>query len=357
MVFIPGAGNGTFPAPRDQDFVGLEGDFPVRLFSENVTPDLDGDGEPDVVFVGGQQGSGNYVFVGLGNGAGAFATTRYIMSRGPAPAPGPQLAGRGSPGRSGVRLSGSWSATSTATASLDIATGNAGSARPGGVSLLLGAAPGAFRAARSFSVPNDLPDFGWRPQPVRDRRDRARRLHATADRSSSRRPRAASTSTGEMHAHDGRERRQHRGAGVRVRDGGFEFHARSMPRRGLRPRRQPRRRLLGVSPSSGRARPGALRRRCGSPRRRGRHRQPAARTSGTSSRRTSTATASRTSPSTRGPRRWSRRHRRVPQQRRRPRLHARRRPPARAASVRRRRLATSTSPSTAWWRRTSTATA
>jgi len=161
MVFLPGAGNGTFPAPRLEDFIGLEGDFPGRLFSENVTPDLDDDGNLDVVFLGGPSSYGNYVFVALGNGGGGFAMTRYVMSRGPAPAPGPQLAGAGV---QVDRVHGypvvvdDFDGDGVA----DLATGNAGITRPGGVSLLLGATPGTFRAPRSSSLPEDGLDFNGR---------------------------------------------------------------------------------------------------------------------------------------------------------------------------------------------------
>src|SRR5262249_27038949 len=50
IVFIKGPGDGTFPTPPDANFTGVDA-IPIRRFSENVAPDLDGDGKPDVLFV------------------------------------------------------------------------------------------------------------------------------------------------------------------------------------------------------------------------------------------------------------------------------------------------------------------
>ncbi|MBI3249129.1 MAG: VCBS repeat-containing protein [Deltaproteobacteria bacterium] len=154
MVFIPGNGDGTFPTPPDNNFIGLDSDFPLRRFTENVTPDLNGDGKLDVIFLGGFQNVVNQAFVGLGNGDGTFAVTRYVMSPGPALAPNPQPVTASVDSVYGYPVV---TADFNGDGVVDLATGNIGGGqRPGGVSLLPGATPGTFAAPRSFPIRFDL---------------------------------------------------------------------------------------------------------------------------------------------------------------------------------------------------------
>src|SRR6266487_4050032 len=73
MVFMKGQGNGSFAVPTDANFTGIDS-APMRRFTENVAPDLNGDGKLDVVFVVLQSGGfgKSQVMVGLGRGDGTF---------------------------------------------------------------------------------------------------------------------------------------------------------------------------------------------------------------------------------------------------------------------------------------------
>ena len=44
MVFMKGQGNGTLTVPSDSNFTGIDS-IPIRRFTENVAPDLNGDGK------------------------------------------------------------------------------------------------------------------------------------------------------------------------------------------------------------------------------------------------------------------------------------------------------------------------
>jgi uncharacterized repeat protein (TIGR01451 family) len=74
-----GNGDGTFqPRVYPDGFVAVEG-RPNRNYSENVTPDLDGDGKPDVLL---PRIDTNFVTVGFGNGDGTFRWQEYVASPG-----------------------------------------------------------------------------------------------------------------------------------------------------------------------------------------------------------------------------------------------------------------------------------
>jgi hypothetical protein len=83
--FLQGNGDGTFVSPADANFQPVEGAFSRRNFIENMAPDLNGDGKPDVVFGYNSTGDGsdNYVTVGLNRGDGTFAIAQYVASPGP----------------------------------------------------------------------------------------------------------------------------------------------------------------------------------------------------------------------------------------------------------------------------------
>jgi uncharacterized repeat protein (TIGR01451 family) len=81
MVFMKGQGNGSFTVPLDQNFTGIDS-IPIRRFTENFAPDLNGDGKPDVVFVPLQPGGfgKSEVMVGLnkGDGTGTFNVSYWV---------------------------------------------------------------------------------------------------------------------------------------------------------------------------------------------------------------------------------------------------------------------------------------
>jgi hypothetical protein len=143
--FIAGNGDGTFAPPAVANFVRVESD-PERHYTENVAPDLNNDGKPDVMFTsfGGQT---NFVYVGLNNGDGTFTVTHWVASRGPVAQPGGSVPvdlidGQG-------MVAGDFNGDGVP----DIAASGVGSGlRPGGVSLLLGVTQGTFSAPRSSLV-------------------------------------------------------------------------------------------------------------------------------------------------------------------------------------------------------------
>jgi RHS repeat-associated protein len=84
IALLPGNGDGSFALPSSQNLEGLL-DQGVNLWSENVAPDINADGKPDVVFV--SYGTNNYAYVGLNNGTGKFTVSNWIASSGPPPFP------------------------------------------------------------------------------------------------------------------------------------------------------------------------------------------------------------------------------------------------------------------------------
>ena len=89
MTFIPGTGDGTFSVPLSippnrSPFTTAMANVAIRgPYSENVAPDVNGDGILDVVF--GEGGTiGNLLHVRLGNGDGTFTTTAWVASPGTA---------------------------------------------------------------------------------------------------------------------------------------------------------------------------------------------------------------------------------------------------------------------------------
>ncbi|MFN8534452.1 MAG: FG-GAP-like repeat-containing protein [Dehalococcoidia bacterium] len=76
--FLKGNGDGTFVTPASQ-LQPIETE-PVRLGSENIATDLNGDGKLDVIF---SSTTVNQLSVGLNNGSGGFSIVTYVASNGP----------------------------------------------------------------------------------------------------------------------------------------------------------------------------------------------------------------------------------------------------------------------------------
>ncbi len=148
MVFMKGQGNGTFAVPADQNFTGLDS-IHIRRFTENVAPDLDGDGKPDVLFVPLQSGGfgKSAVAVGLntGDGTGKFRVSYWVAAPPqPAPSANPDF----------VQGVAAVLADFNGDGVLDLAYATQGkdiNAR-GAVSILLGDTPGTFKVPRSYST-------------------------------------------------------------------------------------------------------------------------------------------------------------------------------------------------------------
>ncbi len=148
MVIMPGDGSGTFVTPPNDAFTGLDSDWPARVFGENSDVDLNQDGEADIIFMSGHQGPTNTIHVGLGNGEGKFALSHYAMSPGPLVAPV-------QPASFLVDFTFGYSFVVDdfdGDGVLDVASGNVGSARAGGVSVALGTTPGVLSSARGFKL-------------------------------------------------------------------------------------------------------------------------------------------------------------------------------------------------------------
>src|SRR5262249_42538732 len=94
--FLKGHGDGTFDSPvpdlRTQARF-LESEGPIRGVSENVAPDLNGDGRPDLLYLAFDYNyqSRNYVQVGITQGDGTFAWSFWVAFPGSAPSPEPAI--------------------------------------------------------------------------------------------------------------------------------------------------------------------------------------------------------------------------------------------------------------------------
>ena len=77
--FLKGVGDGTFLSPAPANEFPVAGNFPLRVASENVTPDLNGDGRADVVFCSAEE---NLLTVGYGDGKGGFRVVNLTASGG-----------------------------------------------------------------------------------------------------------------------------------------------------------------------------------------------------------------------------------------------------------------------------------
>ena len=145
LVFMKGLGNGIFAAPTDANFTGADS-IPIHRFSENVAPDLNGDGKPDVVFVPLQSGGfgRSQVMVGLGRGDGTFYVSYWVG------APPQPFAGANPDFVTGIAAV---PADFDKDGVLDLAFATMGKDNTrGGVSILFGDTPGTFDVPRSYSA-------------------------------------------------------------------------------------------------------------------------------------------------------------------------------------------------------------
>ena len=155
LLFIKGNGDGTFATPTSDDCISFSGDSNAqKLYSENVAPDLNGDGRPDAVFAD----NFNYIYTLLGDGSGKFTLSRLVSSAGP----GYDVPGRAidAAANSGL-VTGDFNGDSVS----DIAIASeATNARFGGASVVLGATPGTFHTPGAYDVPPlTSPDPGHSP--------------------------------------------------------------------------------------------------------------------------------------------------------------------------------------------------
>jgi hypothetical protein len=81
MCFMHGNGDGTFSLPASANFFPIVS-MPCNLFCDNTAPDLNSDGNFDVVF-GSDENDSNSLTVGLGDGKGNFNFQDYVASSGP----------------------------------------------------------------------------------------------------------------------------------------------------------------------------------------------------------------------------------------------------------------------------------
>jgi len=155
IEFLKPNGDGTFALGGYQP----EANYPSHYDSENVAPDLNGDGRPDLLF--GHTAGANFVTVGLNRGDGTFDLSRYVASPGPGPDVAPNQYTTKETSDPAIVLAGDFHGTGVP----DIIVGSfADRVRPGGLSLLpaVPSAPGTYRSPRTYNVlpPNILAPFG-----------------------------------------------------------------------------------------------------------------------------------------------------------------------------------------------------
>jgi hypothetical protein len=133
---MKGGGDGTFTTPVVADFQPVN-TAPSSFYGEAITPDVNGDGKPDVIF-----GHPDNTFtVGLGLGNGRFDIREMVASSGPG------FAGRADGAGSVSAVAGDFNGDGIQ----DIVVAQyATNARMGGLSLILGAGGGNFATPRSF---------------------------------------------------------------------------------------------------------------------------------------------------------------------------------------------------------------
>ena len=140
--FMKGNGDGTFQNPPDGNFQAVESS-PERRFTENVAPDLNGDGFPDVVVT---HAGTNFVTVCLNHGDGHFDVQEWVAS----PGPGFSMDSFGNiPLADGNRPLSVVAGDFNGDGLLDLAVASGAGDRPGGLSILLGTGltGGSFVAA------------------------------------------------------------------------------------------------------------------------------------------------------------------------------------------------------------------
>ena len=146
IAFMKGGGNGTFSSPASADFIGVSYRS-SRQYSENVAPDINGDGKPDVVFA--HEEDGNTISLGLSNGNGTFSMSFWVGWPG---------SGQGNQPPTGYFpdavngfdvLAGDFNGDGVTDFAVPIVGGDSAI---GGVSIMFGNTPGTFRAPRIYQA-------------------------------------------------------------------------------------------------------------------------------------------------------------------------------------------------------------
>ena len=151
FVFLKGVGDGTFLQSATANDFPVGSASPTRTESENVTPDLNGDGKADVVFADGAQ---NLMTVGLGDGHGNFRIQTFVAE-----------GGSGIPGLGvdGAQPNSFVFGQFTGHALPDIVVGSsATNSGPGSLCLIRAdpAKPGAFLSAYAYSTGDSAYNVG-----------------------------------------------------------------------------------------------------------------------------------------------------------------------------------------------------
>ena len=143
ILFLKGVGDGTFLSPSASNDFPSAGNFGQRVLSENVAPDLNGDGHPDVLF---SCGSENLFTEGISDGHGGFSL-QYFAADGGSGIPNTIISGP----QPTSFVFGNF--TSQARPDIVVASRNTNGG-PGGLSLLRAnpAKPGAFLTAYAYST-------------------------------------------------------------------------------------------------------------------------------------------------------------------------------------------------------------
>ena len=159
LVLLRPNGNGTFQVPTTSPSFIPEDPFPDHYYSENVAPDLNGDGKPDFVF--GHSTGANLVTVGLNQGNGSFAVSHYVASAGPGPTTPPGPYNSKETTSAGIVVAGDFHGTGIPDIAVGVFNDNN---RAGGLSLLpaVPSAPGTYLSPRAFvtGAAGDTPNGG-----------------------------------------------------------------------------------------------------------------------------------------------------------------------------------------------------
>lgn len=146
MAFMKGSGTGTFSTPSSANFIGVS-ERSSRQYSENVAPDINGDGKPDVVFA--HEEDGNTISIGLGNGDGTFTMSFWVGWPGSGQGAQPSTSYFPDNVNGFDALAGDFNGDGV----MDFAVPTVGGDQArGGVSIMLGKTPGTFQAPRIYQA-------------------------------------------------------------------------------------------------------------------------------------------------------------------------------------------------------------